>query len=83
MGRTVKDQKGQRTFPNVYEIVRRADGSFDIKYGICGQEYRDARVQLDESRKARLEFACGTIGTLMAEGKLKRRVKSRHGSKGD
>jgi hypothetical protein len=30
MGRTVKDSGRLRTMPNVYEIVRRQDGSFDI-----------------------------------------------------
>ena len=104
MGYTLKDQKGQRTFPNVYEIVRRKDGSFDIfrngeiahpsipeqwledeltKYGICGQEYRDARYQLNEFGKARLEFRSGCIEALLAEGKHKMRIKSRHGSKGN
>jgi hypothetical protein len=42
-----------------------------VKYGICGHQYRDARVQPDESGKARLEFVCGTIGTLIAENNLK------------
>ena len=27
-----------------------------VKYGICGQEYRDARRELDESGKVRLTF---------------------------
>jgi hypothetical protein len=30
MGRTVKDSGRSRTMPNVYEIVRRQDRSFDI-----------------------------------------------------
>ena len=77
MTRTAKDQKGLRTVPNVYEILRRQDGTFDIlrngqltnraipdkwledelvRYGICGQEYRDARRELDELGKVKLVY---------------------------
>ena len=89
--------------PNVYEIIRQADASFDIlhndqlrdrlvpdewledqlaKYGICGQEYRDARRALDEFGKVRLEYGSGLIETKLAEAKLRSRVKNSHRSKG-
>jgi hypothetical protein len=32
MGRTVKDSGRSRTMPNVYEVIRRQDGSFDVFY---------------------------------------------------
>jgi hypothetical protein len=89
--------------PNVYEVIKRTDGSFDIfhneelrdssipdewledqlvKYGICGEEYRDARRELDEFGKVRLEYGAGWIGTKLAEGTLKSKVKNSHRSKG-
>jgi hypothetical protein len=82
MSGTFKDSKGLPTIPNVYEIVRRPDGSFDIfhngeladrsipdewlqgqlvRYGICGEEYRDARRELDESGNVKLVYETGRI----------------------
>jgi hypothetical protein len=77
MSRTIKDQNKLLTIPNVWEILRREDGTFDMfhnselscssvpdqwledqlgQYGICGEEYKDIRCQLDESGKAKIVF---------------------------
>jgi hypothetical protein len=53
-----------------------------VKYGICGQEYRDARRELDEFGKVRLEYGGGLIETKLAEATLKSKVKNSHRSKG-
>jgi len=52
------------------------------KYGICGQEYRDARRDLDEFGSVRLEYRNGWIGTKLAKATLKSKVKNGHRSKG-
>jgi len=104
MSRTLKDRAGKQSVPNVYEIIRKADRSFDIfhngelrdesipdewlesqlvKYGICGQEYRDARRELDELGQAKLSFGSGWIETRLIESRLKSRVKSSRRSKGN
>jgi hypothetical protein len=103
ISRTMKDRAGKQSIPNTYEIIRRADRSFDIfhngesrdrsirdewledqlvKYGICGQEYRDARRELDEFGKIKLEYGSGWIETKLMEVKLKSKVKKSHRSKG-
>jgi hypothetical protein len=103
MSRTLKDRVGRQTVPNVYEVIRLADGSFNIshngelrdrsipdewledqlaKYGICGQEYRDARRDLGEFGKVKLEYGRGWIETKLMEATLKSKVKNRHRSKG-
>jgi len=103
MSRTLKDRAGKQSMPNVYEIIRRSDASFDIfhneelrdrsirdewledqlaKYGICGQEYREARRELDEFGKVKLEYGSGWIETKLGEATLKSKVKNSHRSKG-
>jgi hypothetical protein len=52
------------------------------KYGICGQEYRDARCKLDEFGKVKLEYWSGWMETRLMEARLKSKVKNRHRSKG-
>jgi hypothetical protein len=89
MIRTAKDQRGLPTIPDIYEIVRRQDGSFDVfhngdltdtsipepwlesqlvRYGICGEEYRDARGRLDVSGRVRLVYRTGRV-KLKTEGR--------------
>jgi hypothetical protein len=84
MSRTVKDSKGLPTTPNVFDIIRKQDGSFDIlhngelahksipdhwlesqlvKYGICGEEYRDARRELNKLDRVKLIYSPGRIKT--------------------
>jgi hypothetical protein len=53
-----------------------------VKYGVCGQEYRDARRDLDELGKVRLEYGVGWIETKLAEASLKSKVRNSHRSKG-
>jgi hypothetical protein len=39
-----------------------------VKYGICGQEYRDSRRKLEELGEARLVFQSGRIKTKLRTG---------------
>ena len=89
MSDTAKDQKGLPTTPNVYEIVRQQDGSFDVfhngdltdrsipeqwlesrllRYGICREEYRDARSKIDVCGRVRLVYKTGRV-KLKTEGR--------------
>jgi hypothetical protein len=73
-----------RNMDQVYEVIKRPDGLFDIfhngeltdksvsdgwledqlvKYGICGEEYRETRRKLDSIGQARLVFQTGRIKT--------------------
>ena len=78
MSRThTNDGENPQTLSNIYEVVRREDGFFDVfhngeladgsipdrwleeqlvKYGICGEEYRSARRELDALGRIRLVY---------------------------
>jgi hypothetical protein len=104
MSRTFNTRAGKQSVPNVYEIIRQADGTFDIfhngeltsrstpdewledelaKYGICGHEFRDARRQLDDFGKVKLEFGSGWMETKLIESRLKTQLKGSRRLKGN